>query len=62
MGIGQLAAGHAVLFTPTSGDDAGHTFLIVDVNGDAGYQGGEDFVIDLHAAKHIGDIAIGDFI
>jgi hypothetical protein len=32
----HLAAGHAVLFTPTTGGFAGHTFLVVDANGVAG--------------------------
>ena len=30
IGSGQLNASHAVLFDPTTGDLAGHTFLIVD--------------------------------
>ena len=38
----------AVLFTPTAGGLAGHTFLIVDANGTAGYQAGADYVIDVY--------------
>jgi Ca2+-binding RTX toxin-like protein len=47
--IGKLALGahDAVLFDPTSGSLAGHTFLIVDLNGHAGYQSGHDLVIEL---------------
>ena len=37
----------AVLFTPNAGGLAGHTFLIVDANGTAGYQAGADYVIDV---------------
>lgn len=62
VGEDQLAAGHAVLFTPTVGDYNGHTFLIVDANGEAGYQGGEDFVFDLGGAKHLDQLSTADFI
>lgn len=41
---GRLGVGRAVLFTADSGDLSGKTFLIVDANGEAGYQAGEDFV------------------
>lgn len=40
-------AGHAVLFEPDSGTLAGKIFLIVDANGQAGYQANADFVIEL---------------
>ncbi len=45
IGSGQLQSDHAVLFTPDSGDYVGETFLIVDANGIAGYQAGQDLVI-----------------
>src|SRR5207253_94347 len=45
----HLAAGDAVLFTPDAGTLAGHTFLVVDLNGTAGYQAGEDLVIQLES-------------
>jgi Ca2+-binding RTX toxin-like protein len=44
---GTLDAMEAVLFTADQGDMAGRLFLIVDQNGTAGYQAGEDFVIEL---------------
>ncbi len=47
----HLAAGHAVLFTPTSGNYSGHTLLIVDANGVAGYQAGQDYVFDVTGGK-----------
>ena len=53
IGAGQLAADHAVLFTPTAGAFAGHTILVVDVNGVAGYQAGQDLVIDLQNAVNL---------
>ena len=45
--LGGLGAGRAVLFAPDSGDLAGTVFLIVDGNGVAGYQAGEDYVFAL---------------
>lgn len=45
--LGGLGAGHAVFFRPDSGDLAGVIFLIVDANGEEGYQAGEDFVFAL---------------
>ena len=41
-----LGVGEAALFTASSGDMAGRTFAVVDANGQAGYQAGEDFVIE----------------
>lgn len=42
-----LGAGRAVLFTPNAGDLAGTLFLVVDGNGIAGYQDGQDYVFAL---------------
>ena len=47
VGAGQMGAGKAVLFTPTSGTLAGNVFLIADANGIAGYQADQDFVFQL---------------
>ncbi len=49
IGATQLHAGDAVLFTPTVGYLTGHTLLIVDHNGAAGYQAGADYVVDVTA-------------
>ena len=46
VGASQLGAGHAVVFTPNSGTLSGDHFLIVDANGVAGYQAGQDYVIE----------------
>ncbi len=43
----HLHAGDAVLFTPSVGYLSGHTLLVVDANGTAGYQAGADYVIDV---------------
>ena len=61
IGADQLAAGHAVLFDPSSGGDAGKLFLIVDGNGVAGYQAGFDLVIQITNPVGIASIATADF-
>jgi len=58
----HLAAHDAVLFTADSGNLAGHTFLVVDVNGVAGYQTGQDFVIDVTGSSHLTSLSAGNFI
>ena len=45
--LGGLGAGRAAFFSPTAGDLAGTLFLVVDGNGVAGYQAGQDFVFAL---------------
>jgi serralysin len=53
----HLLAHHAVLFEPTAGNEKGNIFLIVDANGQAGFQAGHDYVIELNALTHPGMIA-----
>jgi len=60
MSGGHLGAHHAVLFTPNSGTLAGQTFLVVDLNGIAGYQSGHDLVIRLMGQS--GALAAGGFV
>ena len=57
----HLAASHAVVFTPDSGGLAGHTFLIVDANGTAGYQADQDLVFDITGAAHLANLTVHDF-
>ncbi len=57
---GNLAAHHAVLFTADAGTLSGHTFLVVDANGTAGYQSGGDYVIDV--TGYSGTLTTGSFI
>jgi len=57
----NLAAGHAVLFTADAGTRAGHTFMIVDQNGVAGYQAGADLVIELVNGSNLASLATGNF-
>ena len=44
---GVLGAGQAALFTANAGTLSGHVFAVIDVNGQAGYQAGQDLVIEL---------------
>ncbi|MEG3179550.1 beta strand repeat-containing protein [Sphingomonas sp. LT1P40] len=47
LGGGQLGVGQALMLTANAGGLAGNSFLVVDANGVAGYQAGEDYVIRL---------------
>ncbi len=58
---GALGAHHALLFAPTTGDQHGGTFLVVDANGVAGYQAGQDLVIKLDAPVAFSALTTGDF-
>lgn len=44
--LGSLGAHHAIIFRPDSGSLAGHSYLVIDTNGTAGYQHG-DYVVEL---------------
>jgi Ca2+-binding RTX toxin-like protein len=57
----RLAAGHAVRFAPNAGDHAGENFLVVDANGIAGYQAGEDYVFKLVHGVNSTSLDIADF-
>lgn len=61
IGAAQLAAGDAVLFTPDAGNFSGHTILVVDANGVAGYQAGLDYVFDVTGAINLGSLSTSDF-
>jgi hypothetical protein len=58
----HLGADHAVLFTADAGNLAGKTFLVVDLNGVAGYQAGADIVVRLDNPQNLASIDAGDFI
>lgn len=59
VGAGQMAAHHAMLFTASAGTLSGHTFLVIDENGTAGYQASADLVIDVTGA--VGTLTAADF-
>jgi hypothetical protein len=54
--LAGLGAGHAMFYAPDAGDLAGNVFLVVDANGIAGYQEGEDYVFALPATT-LADLA-----
>lgn len=58
---GNLAVGHAVLFTPNAGDQAGEVFLVVEMSGSAGYQASQDLVIHIDTASNTGSFSTGTF-
>jgi Ca2+-binding RTX toxin-like protein len=65
--LGSLQAHHALLFTPDEGDMAGQTFLVIDINGQAGYQASStashnrgDMLILLDG--HTGTLSVDNFI
>ena len=57
---GALGAHNAVLFTASAGTLAGQNFLVVDVNGVAGYQANLDLVINLTGTT--GTLTTANFI
>jgi Ca2+-binding RTX toxin-like protein len=61
IGNGELDEDHAVLFKVTAGDYDGKTFLIVDLNGDAGYQANKDLVVLLQGPVNLNSLDTADF-
>jgi Ca2+-binding RTX toxin-like protein len=57
---GRLDEFHAVVFVPDEGD-LHFKFLVIDQNGVAGYQAGEDIVISLILASHLRDLSAAHF-
>jgi hypothetical protein len=58
----DLAAGHAVLVQAKTGDLAGEVFLVVDLNGAAGYQNNGDLVLNLDGLLHMSNLTTDVFI
>ena len=59
--VSHLAAHHAVVFTPSAGNFAGYTLLIIDQNGIAGYQSGQDIVIELAGSTNMASLSAANF-
>ena len=58
---GKLGKNHAVMFDPDSGSlQFGFTFLIVDLNRTAGYQAGEDLVLNITLSD--GTLTLDNFV
>jgi serralysin len=62
IGGGELGAGHAVLVSVVDGNLSGSLFIVIDQNGNAGYQSGKDLVMLLDNAQNTGAINAADFI
>jgi Ca2+-binding RTX toxin-like protein len=62
LGASQLPVHTAVLFTPSTGDYVGHTFLVVEGNGAAGYQAAGDLVFDITGATGLSHLSTAMFI
>jgi Ca2+-binding RTX toxin-like protein len=62
IGAAQMGAGQAVLFDPSSGSSNwnGHVYLVVDANYVAGYQAGQDYVVQISGM--LGTLSLDDFI
>ncbi len=58
----HLNADHALAFRASAGSLIGETFLVIDQNGIAGYQSGQDIVIHLQAGVNIATLDVTDFI
>lgn len=61
IGASQLSAHGAVLFTPSTGGYAHDIFLIIDENGVAGYQAGQDLVIELTHGVSLASLSLSNF-
>ncbi len=58
----HLGAFHAVIVEPDAGNFAGSIFLVIDENGQAGYQPGSDLVMELSRPLHIGAFSTANFV
>lgn len=59
---GHLNANGALLFSATSGDMAGRAFLVIDADGDGGYQSGKDYLVEIVSPVVPVDQAMGIFV
>jgi len=57
----SLGAHDALLFTPDAGSYSGKCFLVIDVNGIAGYQAGADVVIALNTPANLSYLGLATF-
>ncbi|GEM_PF-3077048 len=61
--LGNTLGAHAAeIVQPLLGALAGDTFLVLDQNGQAGYQAGQDLVVQLVNAANLGNLDLGNFI
>lgn len=61
--LGNTLGPHAAeIVQPILGALAGDTFLVLDQNGQAGYQAGQDLVVQLVDATHLGNLDLANFL
>lgn len=53
---------HVLLFSPAKGSFVGHSFLVIDANGTAGYQAGADLVIDVTSGANWSQLNSSNFV
>ena len=57
-----LQAGHAVVWQPDAGTDAGDIYVVIDANGTAGFQSGQDYIIELEDPQNLADLSTATFV
>ena len=62
LGADRLAAGHGALVQAAGGNLEGKLFLVIDANGEAGYQANEDFVFNIVNTTLPSDVTLDFFI
>jgi Ca2+-binding RTX toxin-like protein len=59
---GSLGANDAMILKPLLGALGGDTFMVVDQNGVAGFQQGQDMIVQLVNATHLNDLSLDNFL
>jgi Ca2+-binding RTX toxin-like protein len=62
LATGSLGANEAMVIKPLLGALGGDTFMVVDQNGIAGFQQGQDLVVQLVNATHLNDLSLDNFL
>lgn len=60
--VGALGSNHVVVFVPSGGGLAGHTYLIIERAAGAGYQLNHDYVIEILNPSNLASLATSNFI
>jgi Ca2+-binding RTX toxin-like protein len=61
--VGNLLGAHdAMVVQPILGLLSGNAFMLVDQNGQAGFQAGQDMIVELQNATHLGSLDLGNFL
>ncbi|HEY1607152.1 MAG TPA: calcium-binding protein [Allosphingosinicella sp.] len=61
--VGNTLGSHdAMVVQPILGLLSGNAFMLVDQNGVAGFQAGQDMIVELQNATHLGSLDLGNFL